>query len=97
MISESRQKEYKGNEPISTHHRDSLILAMIPEVSRKNRKRKLFSEKKSTKNPFPVSTSSTMSFMKSKSKNRTWRSRQKWLSLEIIFVLFYKLKKLFIL
>lgn len=30
MITESKQKQYSGNEPISAHHRDSLILAMIP-------------------------------------------------------------------
>ena len=75
LASESKQKAMKRYILTDGVHRDSLILAMIPEVSRKRKlKRNFHSEKKSQK--IPNSTSSTMSFMGSTAK-RTWRSRQK--------------------
>ena len=75
LVSESRQKILKKDRSIDGH-RDSLILAMIPEVSkRKKVKRGFQSEKKNSRNP--ISTSSTMSFMGNTTSKRTWRSRQK--------------------
>ena len=72
LVSETKHRKGLKRDKSVEGHGESLILAMIPEVSRRKRTKRSFNSEKKN----PVSTNSTMSFMGNTAK-RTWRSRPK--------------------
>ena len=78
LVNESRLRNSKLHNNNFTEYGagNSLILAMIPEIDRKNRKKNNSHKKRVEKSVNPVTSSSTNSFF-DQTKRRTWRSRNK--------------------